>query len=139
MHHKTVCPLAGEQNRQHWIAGLPRATEVSLTRLRLGHALTLDHKIRKYQKDVEPECRLCGLERETIDHLMLQCPTLDSVRDPVIAIIKTKTTAKDESLINIQTIIGEHIPSINLNNKIRLEIINKTTKIIHEIKQYFFP
>ena len=72
-HHSTInsTPVS---KPFHWsFPELTRKMQVAITRLRLGHAFTHHHK-NKYFGSETFLCRLCGAQRETIEHLLDHCP-----------------------------------------------------------------
>jgi ribonuclease HI len=54
--------------------GMPRADAVALRRFRIGHSLELNAYRQRIGLQENGDCRRCGEEPETNEHVMLRCP-----------------------------------------------------------------
>ena len=61
-------------------SSLPRESRVHLARLRCGHHPSLLTYQNRIDQTVDPTCRYCGETRETISHLLEDCPPLSILR-----------------------------------------------------------
>ena len=50
-----------------------RSVEVTLARLRSGHAFTNNYKHEQIDRRANPYCRKCEQEKETIEHILIHC------------------------------------------------------------------
>jgi hypothetical protein len=77
--HKHVAPKVQTTPQPHLLLNLPRATEVTITRIRANHLYTNQYRNRVYVNNKGPappvSCRYCG-SIETTDHLLFHCKTL---------------------------------------------------------------
>jgi hypothetical protein len=77
--HKQIAPKVQITPQPHLLLNLPRATEVTITRIRTNHLYTNQYRNRVYVSNKGPAppatCRYCGCT-ETTDHLLFHCKTL---------------------------------------------------------------
>ena len=77
-----------------------RALDVCLTRLRLGHTRLKEH-LNRLRMENDPNCRFCGTQPESIEHILLICPQLQNHQQ------KLKDNLRKENIpTNLETIIG---------------------------------
>jgi hypothetical protein len=78
--HKQIAPKVQTAPQPHLLLNLPRATEVTITRIRTNHIYTNHYRHRMYTSHsngpaTPATCRYCG-HTETTDHLLFHCKTL---------------------------------------------------------------
>ena len=68
----TIIPTTSNRTQPHHSLLLPRQVEVLISRARLNHIYTNEHKHRLF--NTTQQCRFCQTQTETTDHLFYHCP-----------------------------------------------------------------
>ena len=138
LHHCSVKPsLAKGSTPIFWSADLPRSVEVAISRLRLGHALTMEYKRIKLHKGDNPVCRLCNSAPEDISHLLCTCPFLLNERRQLIRKIYLSSNVRDPQLLSPALILGDTSRFFSISKKGRLSILSKLVPLINKIRSNF--
>ncbi len=115
---------------------MPRYLEVLITRLRTNHVFIRSylHNKRSKIKYPSPLCRLCNVNNETREHLILNCPMIpgnEQLRTQLVDNI-----LHNPNLLKLPKLIGDdpsHIPSRKKQayHEIILKILINIKKFIH--------
>ena len=99
-------PLRTHDEDRNWIYGikqgittiprdrdLTRKQQVEITRFRTGHHPDLGTWRVKMglKEEGTDECRLCGIAKETSQHIVEQCPALNNYRDSELSVIVSES------------------------------------------------
>ncbi len=70
---------------------------------------------KKWRKDLDGKCTMCGQQEETEEHLLLRCTRLGSARDEILEILYTKLDDEDWEAFQamddsgkLQVVLGTH-------------------------------
>ena len=137
LHHCKVTPSLSTPKPSHWNANLSRSLEVAVTRLRLGHVLTMEHKRIKFHQDVPIDCRLCLSGTENITHLLCECRSLYRERRCLHQVFFKHTLVQRKELITPELILGDSFPNFKIRKKTRLKILKKLIPLINVIRKHF--
>ncbi len=83
--HERIRSTYGEMGQHldfHREAGMTRAEQVTLSRLRSGHHPDLKSWLSPQGQAEDTDCRKCGTGPETPQHILTECPRLRNYRDP---------------------------------------------------------
>ena len=132
-HHAKLCsPL--RDTPIHWkIPELTRKTQIAITRLRLGHAFTNQHKNKLFGGDASPTCRLCSQNLESIEHLLTQCPQLHHYHTKFKTTFSKFLPELSPDDIDFTLILGREHPHIEIPKKVRKFILKILIDIIHHL------
>ena len=93
----------------------PRDVRTLYARLRSGHAKELNYYSWLIEKDEDPSCK-CGAEKETIEHVISECPLLDEKRKVLkLQNIKTDIMVKDPE--KCRKLLEERFPGLRLRDE----------------------
>ena len=133
-HHHAVCPFPASKPL-HWkLTNISRSTQISITRLRLGHAYTNHHKNRLLDGSASPICRLCNTHIESIEHLLTQCPSLTSIHTKIRASFLKYHPNLSPIDIDYTLILGREPDLYKIKKKARIEVIRLLVELIHFLR-----
>ena len=66
--------------------GVARATATFASRARIGHIVT-NHYLYRFNMRDSPRCGVCQGEDETLEHVLLKCPSQNPARGSLIALM----------------------------------------------------